>query len=185
MTRAYSYSHVKVGDVNGALTIVEREGFASDGKHIKWKARCACGELVRITTGNFRAGRSCMKCGRERTRQSRLTQGGASLSHSAFRKLWDIHRRMIRRCNDTKADNYRWYGGKGIQVCPEWRKFKMFRAWAESHGYEPGLTIERKNTRLDYCPTNCEWITKSENSHRARVSIHADAAFSGVLSFGA
>jgi hypothetical protein len=46
------------------------------------------------------------------------------------------------------------------------KNYLNFKQWAISHGYKEGLSIERINPDGNYCPENCEWITKSENSSR-------------------
>ncbi len=70
------------------------------------------------------------------------------------------------RCSKKYDIGYRYYGAKGIRVCPEWEDFAVFREWAMSHGYRDDLTIERINPRGNYEPSNCEWITRSENTRR-------------------
>lgn len=63
--------------------------------------------------------------------------------------------------------NYKSYAPK---VCDEWAdSYETFRDWALTHGYRDDLTIDRINPRGDYRPSNCRWITGSENSRRARV----------------
>jgi hypothetical protein len=178
-------THVVAGETSKYLTIIARHPI-NRGRYAMWQARCNCGQVVIISTTNFRAGHSCNKCGQERSRLARIKKERlAAQKNATFRKLWDIHRRMMKRCYDRKHEKYRWYGQKGIEVCVEWHVFSVFRAWAMEKGYEHGLTIERRNPRLNYCPSNCEWITKSENSRRARLFGNWDAASSGVLSFGA
>lgn len=71
---------------------------------------------------------------------------------------------MRYRCNDLKAQNYQWYGGKGIKVCPLWQKdFLAFRDWAHGNGYSPGLELDRINSDKNYEPANCRWVTKKRN----------------------
>lgn len=71
---------------------------------------------------------------------------------------------MVRRCESEKAHNYKWYGAKGIEVCPEWREdFLTFKSWAESNGYVHGLQLDRVDSDKDYCPSNCRYITTKAN----------------------
>jgi len=71
---------------------------------------------------------------------------------------------MVRRCEAPAAHNYRWYGAKGVRVCPEWRNdFLVFKAWAEANGYVRGLEVDRMDADGDYEPGNCRYRTKKAN----------------------
>jgi len=74
---------------------------------------------------------------------------------------------MRQRCQNPKSDAWKWYGAKGISVCPEWADYCTFREWALSSGYVDGLSIDRVDSSGDYEPTNCRWITTKENGVRA------------------
>ena len=71
---------------------------------------------------------------------------------------------MLSRCTNPQASRYVNYGGKGIKVCQAWLSYTVFKEWAMSNGYEEHLTIDRKDRNKDYEPSNCRWITHSENS---------------------
>ena len=91
-------------------------------------------------------------------RQSRITHG---LSGSPVYLLW---KRIISRCYNIKSHNSKWYGRRGIGMCDEWRrKPESFALWANTHGYRPGITIDRIDPGMDYSPENCRFVTLSEN----------------------
>jgi len=74
---------------------------------------------------------------------------------------------MKKRCYNPNCKDFKWYGGKGITICDEWRSdYLNFRDWAIENGHKTGLTIDRIDNRIGYEPSNCQWITKSENSKK-------------------
>lgn len=79
---------------------------------------------------------------------------------------------MKPRCLSPNDPHYKWYGGRGIIVCDEWKNsYENFRDWAMSNGYTDDLTIDRIDNDGNYEPSNCQFITASENlkkSHRER-----------------
>lgn len=60
-------------------------------------------------------------------------------------------------------------------MCKEWQNsYFAFSEWANNNGYEPHLTIERIDVNGDYCPSNCCWISKGEQSNNRRNTIVID-----------
>lgn len=91
------------------------------------------------------------------------------------KKPWKSRERLYilwlgirQRCSNPNHISYRFYGAKGIKVCAEWENdYFSFKKWAIETGYDETLprgkqTIERKDSRGDYCPENCEWKTIQE-----------------------
>lgn len=77
-------------------------------------------------------------------------------------RIHNIWRAMHARCEKSNATGYKYYGGRGIKVCPEWNDFDVFYTWAINHGYQSNLTIDRENNNGNYEPNNCRWITQQE-----------------------
>jgi hypothetical protein len=86
-------------------------------------------------------------------------------------RLHGVWRLMHRRCTDPRSRNYEWYGGKGIAVDPKWDDFDAFAEWSFDKGYAEGLQLDRKNCGWDYTPTNCRWVTRTENMRNTTRSV--------------
>ena len=83
-------------------------------------------------------------------------------------RLYSIWTDMKHRCYDQNQKAYKNYGGKGIVICDEWKEdFKAFYDWAMANGYAEGLTIDRIDPSKSYDPSNCQWLTRSENTKKA------------------
>lgn len=85
-------------------------------------------------------------------------------------KIYSVYANIKYRCYNSNHHEFHNYGGKGITVCDEWlgdNGFSNFYEWALKNGYEEGLTIDRISSEGNYEPTNCQWITRSENTIKA------------------
>ena len=64
-------------------------------------------------------------------------------------------RHMIDRCTNPNADQYEWYGGRGILIHPNWMEYNNF---LRDMGERPkGMTLSRNDNDGDYESSNCEW----------------------------
>lgn len=80
-------------------------------------------------------------------------------------KIWDC---MHERCERVKHPHYDAYGGRGINVCEEWKEYLPFAEWARNNGYTDELTIDRIDVNGNYEPNNCRWITMKEQHSNKR-----------------
>lgn len=83
-------------------------------------------------------------------------------------RLYRIWCGMKSRCQEGSKISHKIYFGKGIVVCKEWKEdFISFYEWAMDNGYSEDFVLDRINPDGNYEPSNCQWITKSENSAKA------------------
>jgi len=83
-------------------------------------------------------------------------------------RLYGIWLHMKARCYRKNDQDYKSYGGKGTKICPSWlNNYLTFKSWALSHGYQKHLTIDRINPNGNYEPSNCQFLTNSENAKKA------------------
>lgn len=149
----------------GRLTVIGRkEGAVIQGgtAHVFWDCACDCGARCYVNGYCLRHGIT-KSCGCLFTEA--VTVHGES--DTGLYRTWGS---MKARCLNPKSRGYRWYGEKGISVCTEWMEYPAFSEWAMSNGYSSNLTIDRIDPSGNYCPENCRWITRSENSKRTAVN---------------
>jgi hypothetical protein len=78
---------------------------------------------------------------------------------------YSVWRHMISRCYNPKDISYKYYGGRGIQVCGRWKH--CFQNFIEDMGRRPvdhlsKFTLERINNDGNYEPENCKWLLQEE-----------------------
>lgn len=78
-------------------------------------------------------------------------------------RVYETRRKMIDRCDNINASNYKYYWWRWISVCS--RRY-MLENFIEDMGMcsWKKITIERINVDWDYTPENCRRATKSEQT---------------------
>lgn len=86
---------------------------------------------------------------------------------SRLYRIWDD---MIGRCyRPSKGEIYERYGGRGIEVCDEWRNnYQVFAACSLEKGYDDSLEIDRIDNELGYFPDNVRFVSHRENNRNRR-----------------
>lgn len=134
-----------------------------------WQCKCDCGNMTYVVANALRAGntRSCGCLAKN--------NGAGNRTHGKSRtKLYHIFHAMHQRCYNPKFKFYDYYGGRGIKICQEWHDLDTFWDWAMSHGYEEGLSIERKDVDGDYSPENCCWVTMDRQHRNCRNTLFVE-----------
>lgn len=96
-------------------------------------------------------------------------------------RLYIIWRGILGRCYDPKNASFKFYGAKGIEVCPDWaHSFLIFKEWAINNGYSEKLTLDRINSLENYLPTNCRWSTPEVQYTNRRIMSTNTSGYKGV-----
>jgi len=149
----------------------------SKGVYKHWLCQCQCGTKKIVSQSDLRRGNS-RSCGCLRKelliKRSSIHGHAARTYHSPEYKSWTS---MLCRCRDKQDRDY---GGRGVQVCRQWRKFKNFLA---DMGSKPSRqhTIERIDVNGNYEPGNCRWATRKEQTRNQRNNIRITAFGNNLL----
>jgi len=166
----------RTGERFGRLVVLSRadDYVAPNGKkHVMWNCLCDCGNEVVVEVCQLTQGKT-KSCGCLHKEGSHKTHGGR------YDRLYKVFANMNNRCYNQNADDYVYYGGRGINICDEWRhNYLAFKNWALANGYDENApkgqcTIDRIDVDGNYSPDNCRWVPMSIQSKNRRNVINKE-----------
>lgn len=75
-------------------------------------------------------------------------------------RVWQL---MKNRCNNPRAHDWKYYGGRGVFMDPRWHKFEVFLA-EMGRRPTPLHTLDRRNNNGGYWKGNCRWATRADQA---------------------
>lgn len=149
------------------LTVLHRA--ESINGRTMWHCRCDCGKEFNVSYSHLKNGQYSCGCQKNRIiSQKKKTHGMADT------RLFSVWSHMKERCYKPYNKSFNDYGGRGIEVCEEWKNdFMCFYDWAIQNGYDENAplmqcTIDRINVNGNYEPDNCRFITIKEQCNNRR-----------------
>lgn len=153
---AKDWTGVKVG----RLTVVSRA--ENKGKKPRWNCICECGGTAVVHSVNLQA-KTTQSCGclqKERTSAAKKRHGQSYKENKT--KEYEAWLGAVARTGRPSHKRWPYYGGRGIEMCFEWRcKFENFLHDMGKCPH-PSLSLERVDNDGHYNKSNCIWGTKSE-----------------------
>jgi hypothetical protein len=150
---------IPIGEKYGRLTVLAEA--EKTGANRQVKAVCDCGIQVTTAINNLRSGHTT-SCG--------CIKGDAQVRHGmSGTPTYQVWRDMINRCDNQNYKEFKYYGGRGITFCRQWRVFDNFFL---DMGIKPeGLTLDRIDYDGNYDISNCRWASDIQQANNKRNNI--------------
>lgn len=156
----------------GRIVVLREDGRDKHNKPL-WMCLCDCGK-ERTVLGNSLSRNKTKSCGclqSEVVTNMSTKHGHAKRGHETTEHIiWSL---MIQRCTNPSSTNYKYWGGRGINVCERW--LHSFEAFYADMGERPSkkYSLDRIENDGNYEPSNCKWSTRTEqrmNQRRTKIS---------------
>ena len=136
-----------------------------------------CGNEFKARTSDVKFGNT-NSCGCYQKRRASETQKTHGLGYTRLYRIWaDIKTRIL----NSKNKHYINYGGRGIDICEEWKNdFMSFYDWAMLNGYSDELSIDRIDNNGNYEPSNCRWVGDNIQARNQRIPKNNTSGYRGV-----
>lgn len=153
-----------VGQRFGKLTVLGDADKRHGNRYVT--CQCDCGNVTDIYLSNVLSSRST-SCGCERDKAAGLVHRKHGMSNTRTKsrnRTYSSWQSMRNRCLNPNSEDWSYYGGAGVKICPEWDDFEIF--YSDMGERPDGLTLDRVDPNKGYFPQNCRWA----DAHTQRIN---------------
>lgn len=163
------------GNKYGRLTVIKDSGKRKK-THILWECVCECGNIILKDSYSLRTGhtKSCGCYRKEYTAEKNRTHNKSTTPE------YLIWQGIKKRCYYERDINFKYYGARGITMSEEWET--SFENFYRDMGDRPtnNHTIERLDSKSNYCKENCVWLEKQYQAQNTRKRLTNTSGVTGV-----
>ena len=149
----------------GRLKVLSLHSRGTKTLRVKWNCSCVCGNPAIVPANNLttRQTKSCRCLKLESLKLGKRFLATHGMSKSGAYGTWY---KMVNRCTNPKADDFKFYMARGITVCDFWLKFENF--YRDMGDRPEGMEIDRIDNNKGYYKENCRWVSHKENCRNFR-----------------
>jgi hypothetical protein len=144
----------------GKLLVLSQSRTRSKWGHRLWNVKCDCGTKQLMAT--FRLTSYKLAC----CNLCSDAQHGFLKKYPREYQSWSA---MKNRCLNSNGRDFKYWGGRGIRICPQWLGPGGFVQFVADMGRRPeGRSLDRENVEGNYEPSNCRWSTAMQQGNNRR-----------------
>lgn len=163
----------ETGNRYNNLTVIGYSHYDKKAEITYWDCICDCGSDCKVRGSSLRTGRA-KSCGC----LSRAALELRSKHERSYTREYSIWASMIQRCTNPKNTHFDYYGGLGVRVLDGWELFENF--FADMGEAPDGTTLDRIDSKGDYCKENCRWADKSMQQFNQKIRVTNTSGKTGV-----
>ena len=184
-----TYIGLKIGQLT-LITPIRIKNKNNNYTRAGWICKCNCGNFIKVRTDQLGYGphltQSCGCWNRSKNLASSIHklhqkyQQSDSQPNAQYNRLYNLWKKIKRRCYDPKTPEYKYYGERGIKMYQPWKEdYSTFKKWALSNNYDPQKprskqTIDRIDVNKNYTPSNCRWVSMTIQANNKSNTLYID-----------